>query len=190
MIGRDHAALAVARDVGPVDIAENRVAGAVLEDHAPVGALVLVETFRHQPAQDRRHVFRRGHLGGQFHAFEHLAPAPPDAFLGQADEIDHALVGFLGRIAKAEYPVLQKDQTLDIGRGAVHLCRFLGQREARHDVGHEPRAAAVDLAADGLPVGLVADRQHRRRMGMVDELVRQESVQQGFDRRIGRSGVE
>ncbi len=60
------------------------------------------------------------------------------------------------------------------------------RREAGHDVGHIAHAVAIDFAAQRLAVGLVGQRQHGVGVGVVDELVRQEGVQQGLDRRVGR----
>ena len=86
--------------------------------------------------------------------------------------------------------MLQQHQPLDRRIGLEDLGRLLGEREARHDVGHEPHAAAVELGAALGRVGLVGEAQHRRRMGVVDEFVRQEGVQQRLDRRVGRPGIE
>ena len=66
----------------------------------------------------------------------------------------------------------------------------LGQREARDGVGHIGDAVAIDFAHHRFAVGLVGQRQHRGRMGVVDEFVRQESVQQGLDRGIGRALIQ
>ena len=49
---------------------------------------------------------------------------------------------------------------------------------------------AVKLGAAFRAVGLVGDAQHRGRVGVVDVVVRQEGVQQGLDRWVGRHRVE
>ena len=40
-----------------------------------------------------------------------------------------------------------------------------------------------------LAVRLIGEREHRGRMGVIDEFVRQEGVQQRLDRRIGRRRI-
>ena len=86
--------------------------------------------------------------------------------------------------------MLEQDQAFDVRIGLEHLRRGLGEAEARHDVGHIADARAEDLAAQRLAVGLVGEREHRGGMGVVDEFVRDEGVQQRLDRRIGRRRVE
>ena len=68
--------------------------------------------------------------------------------------------------------------------------RGLCEREARHDIGHDGGAVAIDLGGARGAVGLVGQRQHRPGVGVVDEFVRQEGVKQRLDRRVGRRAVE
>ena len=71
-----------------------------------------------------------------------------------------------------------------------HFGRGLGEAEARRDVTHDAHAPVIDLARERLAVRLIDEAQHRRGMGMVDEFMRQEGVQQRLDRRVGRAGIE
>jgi len=68
--------------------------------------------------------------------------------------------------------------------------RRLGEQEAGHDEGHDPDAGPIKIGDLLGCVGLVGQAQHRRRMGVVDEFVRQKGVQQGLDRRVGRARIE
>ena len=86
--------------------------------------------------------------------------------------------------------MLQQHQTLDAGVGLVNLGRLLRQQKARHDVGHDPDPRAVEIGDALGGVGLVGEAQHRRRMRVVDEFVRQKRVQQRLDRGVRRAGVE
>ena len=83
--------------------------------------------------------------------------------------------------------MLVQDQALDVGLGLVDLRGQLGEPEARDDVGHEAHAAVVDLLDQLLAVRLVDQAQHRGGMRVVDEVVRQEGVQQRLHRRVGRA---
>ena len=112
------------------------------------------------------------------------------ARLGQAHQRDHALVGFLRIGAETEDAVLDQHQALDGRIGLEHFRRGLGEAKARHHIGHVANALAIDLAAQRFAVGLVGQRQHRGRMGVVDEFVRNEGVQQRLDGRIGRGGID
>ena len=87
--------------------------------------------------------------------------------------------------------MLVEDQALDL-RVAPRRprARCLGEREARHDVGHDAHAAAVDLGAERRAVRLVDQAQHRVGVGVVDEVVRQEGVQQRLDRRVRRHRID
>ena len=82
--------------------------------------------------------------------------------------------------------MLQQHQAFDLRILVEDIGHRLGQREAGNGVGHIGDAVAIDLAHHRLAVGLVGQRQHGGGMGVVDEFVRQEGVQQGLDRRIGR----
>ena len=53
-----------------------------------------------------------------------------------------------------------------------------------------PHAPVIDLARERLAIRLIDKRQHRGGMGVVDEFVRQEGVQQRLDRRVGRASIE
>ena len=87
-------------------------------------------------------------------------------------------------------PCLSRIRPSTLGLLVEHIGGGLGEAEARHDVGHEAHALAVDLAAQLLAVGLVDQAEHGVGVGVVDELVRQEGVQQRLDRRVGRHRIE
>ena len=129
-------------------------------------------------------------FAGQRHAGEDLARRLGQPLLGQRHQVDHAHIGFFRRGAHREDAVLQQDQPFDVGIRPRDFVGFLGEREARHDVGHQCGALAVDVGRQRLAVGLVGQRQHGVGMGVVDELVRQEGVQQRLDRRVGRLAVQ
>jgi hypothetical protein len=93
-------------------------------------------------------------------------------------------------LAKSEQPVLEQEQTLDLGVALVGRCGELGQVESCHDVRHHGEPAAINLSCDGLRLGLIDDGENRVRVRMIDELVGQKSVQQGLDRRVGRTRVD
>ncbi len=126
----------------------------------------------------------------QDHGREDAAPPARQTLLGRCDGGDHAFIGFQRGFAEGEDAVLQQHQPLDLGIGFEHPRRFLGEIEARHDERHHPEARAIHLAAQLLAFGLVGQAQHRSGMGVVDELARQEGVQQGLDRGIGRARIE
>ncbi len=86
--------------------------------------------------------------------------------------------------------MLVEDQSLDLRVLVEDLGRFLGEIEARHDVAHEAHAAVVNLFAQIPAVRLIDDAEHGGGMGVVDEGVRDERVQQRFDRRIGRHRID
>ena len=74
--------------------------------------------------------------------------------------------------------------------GLVNLGSRFGEVEPGHDVRHDPDPASEQVAAQRLAVRLVGQAQHRGRVGVVDELVRQEGVQQRFHRGSGGAAVE
>ena len=113
-------------------------------------------------------------------------PLLRDVVLSERDRADHAVIGLAGIVAEGEDAVLVEDKALD-GRVLLEdLGSSLGQIEARHDVGHEAEGLAEYLAADLLAIVLIDEAEDRGRMGVVDEFVRQEGVQQCLHRRIGR----
>ena len=191
MVGRHRTLLAVARDLLAVHIGQDLGRTAELEHEALRGlAAANLRRQGEKAAQDRRDLRRRRGLRGQRGAREDLARGLGEALLGQGHEVDHADIGFLRRRAHREDAVLQQDQPVDVGVGAGDLGGLPGEREPRHDVGHQRRALAVEIGRQLGAVGLVGQRQHSVGMRMVDELVRQEGVQQRLDRRVGRLAVE
>jgi len=86
--------------------------------------------------------------------------------------------------------VLVEDQALDVSVLLEHLRRALGKREARDDVGHKADLIAEHFGDQGLAVRLVDQTEDGGRMRVIDELVRQERVQQRFYRRVGRRRID
>ena len=62
--------------------------------------------------------------------------------------------------------------------------------ESGHQIRHETEPSIVDFAANRGAVRLIGEAEHRGRMGVIDEFLRQEGVQQGLDRRIGRHRID
>ena len=114
----------------------------------------------------------------------------PQAALGQRHHLDHALIGLARILAEGEDAVLVQDQAFGLRVLLEHGGSRLGEAEARRDVRHDPHAPVVDLARQGLAVRLIDQRQHGGGMGVVDEFVRQEGMQQRLDRGVGRGGIE
>ena len=164
--------------------------GAEVEDEPRGLPASFSRLHRHRPAQDRRHLGRRGHRLGQGRGREHVASALPEPRLGPRYVGDHALVGLAGIRAEGKDTVLVEDQPFHAGPGVVDLGRQLGEAEAGDRVGHEPHGAVVDLGHQLLAVGLIHQAQDGRRVGMVDELVREEGVQQRLDGGVGRARIQ
>jgi hypothetical protein len=112
-----------------------------------------------------------------------------EMLLGEADQVDHALVRFAGGGAEAEDAVLEQHHAERAGAGLAGKGARSQPREieTRHDVGQDDHRVAVDLPHAALAAGAVGDRHHRIGMGVVDVLERQRGVQQRFDR--GRRGI-
>ena len=86
--------------------------------------------------------------------------------------------------------MLVQDEALDVGLLLEHFRSNLGEAEARRDIGDDPHAPVIDLARQRLAVGLIDQRQHRGGVGVVDEFMRQEGMEQRLDRRVGRGRIE
>ena len=190
VVRRHHAGLAVARDLGAIDEIEDRRAGAEIEDEAAPGAFVDVVLEAAGAAHDRRDVAVGGEALGQGAGDEHRIASAREPRLGERDHLDHALVGFPRARAEGEDAVLVQDQAFDVALRLVDFGRLLGEAEARHDVRHHAHAAVVDLGADLRPVRLVDQAQDRVGVGVIDEGVRHERVQQRLDRRVGGHRID
>ena len=86
--------------------------------------------------------------------------------------------------------MLEQDQALDPGILFEYFDGFFGELETRHNVGHQPQPAAIEIGATLGGVGLIGNAEDRRRMGMVDKFMRHKGVQQSFDRRVGCAGID
>ena len=189
MVGRHHADLAVARQFGPVHIGQNLRIGAEIQDLPLGGARHGVLFDRHRAAQDGRDFRQRRQVRRQLGHRRGLA-LQLQAFFRHGDEFDHARIGLLRRVAHGENAMLQQDQAFGFRMLVEHIGHRLGQRETGDGVGHIGDTVAIDFLHQRLVVGLVGQRQHGGGMDMVDEFVRQEGVQQGFDRRVRRGGIQ
>ena len=68
--------------------------------------------------------------------------------------------------------------------------RLSGEAEARHEIRYEGEPAAKNFGAFFFAVRLIDHTEHRRRMGVIDEFVRQKRVQHDLDRRVWRCRVD
>ena len=190
VVRRHHAALAVIGELGAVHVGEDVGPGAEGHDEARRISALFVGRKCHGAPDDRRDLGDLGKLVGERARLEHDRPPLAQARLGKRHHLDHALVGLARRLAEGEDAVLVQDQALDPLVLLEHFSRGLGKPEARRDVTHDAHAPVIDLAGKRLAVGLIDDREHRRGMGVVDEFVRQEGVQQRLDRRVWRRRIE
>ena len=190
MVGRDHAALAVVGKLGAVHIAEDLGPGAEIHDEAGRLAARRLRGSATAPLTIGATSATGGDLGLEGPRLEHDRPPLAQAALGERHHLDHALISLAGAVAEGEDAVLVQDQPLDVGLLLEHFGRGLGEAEARRDIGHDAHAPVIDLARQRLAVGLIDQRQHRGGMGVVDEFVRQEGVEQRLDRGVRRRGVE
>ena len=186
-VGRADAGVGEPLEIGARQELPDPVRGAEIDDEAVITAFAAGK--RHRAAQDRRDLLGRRKRRRNGRCGMRLLPRGDEVFR-PGHIVDHAAIGVLGGVAEGEDAVLVEDQALD-GRVAVeNVGGRLGEIEARLDVGHEPHLGAEDLAAQLFAVVLVDDRQDRRRMGVVDEFVRQEGVEKRLDRRVGRAGID
>src|SRR5262245_49883690 len=106
VVGRDHARLAVARELCAIDEIEDRGAGAEVEDHAAPRAFDLVVLAAAGPAQDRRHPIERRDRLRQLRGHEHRLAVLLQPLLGQRDQREHALISFARAGPEGEDAVL------------------------------------------------------------------------------------
>ena len=190
MVGRHHAALAVVGKLSPIHVAEDLRPGAEGHDEARRLAAWLVGGQCHGATDDRRDLGDLRQLGIEAARLEHDRPSLSEPRLGKRHHLDHALVGLARRGTEGEDAVLVQDQAFDVRVLLVDLGRGLGEAEARRDIGHDAHAPVIDLAGERLAVRLIDEAQHRGGMGMIDEFMRQEGVQQRLDRRVRRAGIK
>ena len=132
-------------------------------------------------ADDRRDLGGgRGRAGNLPRLEDDRTPLAEPAF-GERDHLDHALIGLARGLPEGEDAVLVQDQALDVRLLLEHFGGGLGEPEARRDIAHDAHAAVIDLARQGLAVGLIDQGEHGGGMGMVDEFMRQEGMQQRLD---------
>ncbi len=144
---------------------------------------------RQGAAQDRQDIG-----GGRRCADLRRTPGAPGAFGDESLDLghqgDHPFVALAGGGAEAEHPVLQQHQPLGVGPPVPRVSGGAGEVEARHDIGHADHPIPEDLLEQALGVRLIGQGEHGGGMGVVDELVGDEGVQQGLDGGVGRAGVQ
>ena len=127
MVGRDHAFAGIARKILAVDISEDGVARAEVEDRPPVRAFAAGIFQRAEAAQDGRHRDRRRRLFRQGRGREHLFAVFRQPRLGQRDEFDHALVGFARISPKVKMPCLSRIRPSTCGFFSNTAAAFLAR---------------------------------------------------------------
>ena len=190
VVGRHHARLTIARELRPIGEIEDRGTGAEFENHTPprpFDPFVLAAARAAQDGCDGRD--RRDRLW-QVRRHENCFALLLQPLLGQRDQRNHAFIGVARAVAKAEDAVLVQDQALDCGLGVVNFRGGLGEKESRHHVGNDAHTPVVEFRADRLAVRLIGDAQDRTGVGVIDEFVREECVQQRLDRGVGRCWLE
>ncbi len=189
-VRRNDTFLAVARHVLAVDEIEDRVARAEIEDRPPPCAVATAILDAARAAHQWRDDIMRRHLLRHLRADEHRLAVFLQPRFRERDRLDHALVGFACAFAKREDAVLVEDEAFDLRIALEHRGCDLGELEARHHVGHEAHARPIDLLAEFGAVLLIDQADHGVGMGVIDEFVRQECMQQRLDRRIWRHRIE
>ena len=86
--------------------------------------------------------------------------------------------------------MLEQEQSLDVRMVLVGFRGKLREREARHDVRHDGKPVSVDFSAESLGVYLIDQGKNRVRVGVIDELVRKEPMQEGLNRGVGRRRID
>ena len=176
VVGRDRSPLGDVGQVGPGDEGHGLAVGVARRHEGRPGRL------RHLPAElgpGGAHA-GDGEGGGRR---DHVAV---DVGVGPADEVDHGLVRLPGGVAPGEDAVVHEDDADDarpgqrVGEDAGALP---GQEEAGHHVGHDHDLVAVD-AAEGLGRRLaVGEGDDGVGVGVVDEPVREDGVEDRLHRR-------
>ncbi len=186
--GVDRPVLAQGFKAGRAEKLEHLRRGAEVADHAVEAAFALVDC--HRAAQHRRNVGGLSQVRGELYGRgRRLAPLD-DKSLGARHRVDHAAISLRRAVAEREDAMLVEDKSDHRWVLLVNLGRCLGEVETRLDIGHEAKGLAKNRIADRLAVLLIDQRQDSGRMGMVDEFVRQESVQQRLHRGVRRGRID
>ncbi len=112
----------------------------------------------------------------------HTATLFADEHLGFADESNGALVRFARLVVEGREAVVDEDQAFHLRRALPGVGGGLGQIKTRSDPGHDADAFAEEPAHDIFRVGLVGQGDDRIGVGVVNEPLRQEPMQEGLDR--------
>ena len=87
-------------------------------------------------------------------------------------------------------PCLCRIRPSTFGLASNASAAALARPKPGRTIGHDAELLAVDVARALLAVGLVDQAEQRGGVGVIDELVRHERVQQRLDRRVGRAGID
>ena len=178
----------VRRDVFSVHVVEGRRRIPEIQNHA---SPVFARRIGDQAAEHRCDILDRGDVFGQTYGCKRLGLARPgESLFRNGHEIDHALICLARGFTERENAVLQQDQAFDVRILFPDTRAGLRERKTGHDIRHQCHAVSVEILAYAIAIRLVGDRQDCIGMGVIDEFVRQECMQQGLDRRIGRGGIE
>src|SRR4029078_546892 len=92
--------------------------------------------------------------------------------------------------AERENSMLVQYQSFALWMRVEDLFGFQRQRKPGHHVGNDSGTCSIDFLAEPHAVRPVAQSENRVGVCMIDEFVRDESVQQRLDRRVRRGAVE
>ena len=110
--------------------------------------------------------------------------------LGQRDELEVPLVALTRGVAPGEEAVEIEHHRRRVRLFVERVRRRLAETEPGHDVRHDHDVVAQRLAHEVVTVLLIGQGEDGVGVGVVDELRRQEGVEQRLDRRVGRRRVE
>ena len=111
--------------------------------------------------------------------------------LGKRHQIDHPLVARARGFPPTENPVVHQDHAFDPGEiaSANQIGHGFGEDEPRHDVRHHQHPIAEHLPHALGSSGIVRQRNHGIRVGVINEFERQNRVQDRLDARRRSAGI-
>ena len=119
---------------------------------------------------------------GQCHHLR-TAAAVGEGIFGFGDQLDHALVTFLGGLPESEDPVVHQDQAFHLAPVGVldQFAHRFGEEKSGHDVRHHDDAVAPGFPDEGGSVRLIRQGDHGIGMGVIHKPVREHGVDHGLD---------
>ena len=185
VIRRDHAGLADARHIVTADERQHRIGRSKIENKPAPGAFGPVILLAASAAHDRRDVGEGREVAQRGCGGRNGLAVARDKILRKRHHFDHALVGFARAIAEGDDAVFAQNEPIARLDALENFDGFFGEAEARHQIRYKRQSLAKDFGALLLAVGLVDQTQHRGRVRMIDEFMRQEGVQHHLDGRVG-----